>query len=74
MLKAAQIRTFPSRVTIKMTAPVYAPMRPRDSTQPNKMEEIFRNTPKEKATLAKVLHNAVISGLRNYRAKRTRKL
>lgn len=36
------IRAYPTRVTLKATAPQYAPQRPRDSSQPHKIGEIFK--------------------------------
>ena len=67
--KNASIRAFPSRVTITVPVPVYAPMKPRDSRQPNKMAEIFSNTDSDVAKMAKVLETEVARGIRNYRNK-----
>jgi hypothetical protein len=71
--RLATIQAFPTRVSVKMIAPEYAPMKPRDPSQPDKIAEIFRNTPEEKDAMAKVLEEVSGDMIDKHRAKRRTK-
>lgn len=68
----ATIKAYPSRFTVLMTSPVYAPQRPRDSTRPPLVEEATRL----RADEARALSNKLASRItfHNNRVRRRRRV
>jgi len=63
-----EARGYPTRVTLKATTTVYAPMRARKT--PDMIDEIFRLTPAELTDYTRRLGRYVAAGIRDVRGRR----
>lgn len=72
LTQGAVIRSFPSRFSVQMVAPDYAPQRQRTPKQPPLIEEAFRMLPKEQEELANFTADRITH--HNQRVRRRRRV
>lgn len=73
MRTAAEVRAFPTRVSITMTGPRYITMRPYKSNQPDKAKELTTVTHAQERELARIMDRVVTEELKTYRSPRKTK-
>lgn len=67
------IKAFPSRVTVRMLSIKYAPQRQRTPKQPDKIKEIFTNTPAEIKMLLKVWTDKLFAQWKAFKQRKVTK-
>jgi hypothetical protein len=70
MVRAAVIRGFPTRATLRMEAPRYVTFRPK-ANQPDKVAEVTRVLPAQQQRLEEIYRDHVEGELKDFREKKT---